>query len=73
MLKFSEYEYRPLEIEKITKDLTLLIEKFKNAKSAKQQSEILKEINDYRSDVATNMSLADVRFTINTQDSYYKK
>ena len=42
MLKFSEYEYRPLEIEKITKDLTLLIEKFKNDKSAKQQSEILK-------------------------------
>lgn len=73
MLKFSEYEYRPLEIEKITKDLTLLIEKFKNAKSAKQQSEILKEINDYRSDVETNMSLANVRFTINTQDPYYKK
>ena len=50
-----------------------LIENFKNAKSAKQQSEILKEINDYRSDVETNMSLANVRFTINTQDPYYKK
>ncbi len=73
MLKFSEYEYHPLDIQKITNDLTQLIEKFKNAKSAQQQYALLKEINHYRSEVETNMSLANVRFTINTKDSYYKK
>lgn len=73
MLKFSEYEYKSVDIELVKKDLTLLIEKFKNAKSAQKQIDIINKINDYRSVIETNMSIANVRFTINTADKYYAK
>ena len=71
MLKFSEYPYQPIDIEKISKDLSTYISEFKNAKNAKKQIEIIQKINDYRSEVETNMSIANVRFTINTADKYY--
>ena len=71
MLKFSEYPYQPIDIEKISKDLSSYISEFKSAKNAKKQIEIIQKINDYRSEVETNMSIANVRFTINTADKYY--
>ena len=73
MLKFSEYPYQPIDIEKVKSDLQILINNFKNAKSAKEQITIIQNINDYRSKVETDMSIANVRFTINTADSYYLK
>jgi len=36
MLKFSEYPYQPIDIEKISKDLSSYISEFKNAKNAEE-------------------------------------
>jgi len=58
MLKFSEYPYQPIDIEKISKDLSSYISEFKNAKNAKKQIEIIQKINDYRSELEPNRSIA---------------
>ena len=73
MLKFSEYKYEELNIDQIKKDLNKLIEELEKAKSAKKQYELILKINEYRKKVETNMSIASVRFTINTADPYYIK
>lgn len=73
MLKFSEYPYHEINIDEVKKQLGALISDFKNATTGKKQLEIIAKINDYRSEVETNMSIANVRFTLNTTDTYYAK
>ncbi|MFA6935704.1 MAG: M3 family oligoendopeptidase [Bacilli bacterium] len=73
VMKFSEYEYIPIDIEKVKDEFHKLIEKFKEAKTAKKQISIMKEIDDFRRDINTNFALCNVRFTINTADKYYAK
>ena len=70
-LKFSEYEYRPLDLETIKKEFGGLIQKFINAKNAKEQIELVKVIDEYGGKISTSMSLCSTRFNINTNDKYY--
>ena len=72
-LKFSEFEYKPLDIEKIKVEGNELINRFINAKSAKEQIELVKEIDEYMGKISTSMSLCSTRFNINTNDKYYEK
>ena len=72
-LKFSEFEYKPLDIEKIKVELSDLINRFINAKSAKEQIALVKEIDEYSGKISTSMSLCSTRFNINTNDKYYEK
>lgn len=72
-LKFSEFEYKPLDIEKIKVELGELINRFTNAKSAKEQIALVKEIDEYSGKISTSMSLCSTRFNINTNDKYYEQ
>ena len=70
-LKFSEFEYKPIDIEKVKKDFEEAIKEFRNAKNSKKQIELIYKMNEYGNEISTSMSLCNVRFTINTADKYY--
>ena len=71
-LKFSEYEYKPINIEKVKVEFNELLDKFKNAKSAQEQVELVKVIDEYMGKISTSSSLCSTRFNINTNDKYYE-
>ena len=71
-LKFSEYEYKPINIEKVKVEVNELLDKFKNAKSAQEQVELVKVIDEYMGKISTSSSLCSTRFNINTNDKYYE-
>ncbi len=70
-MKFSEYEYKRLDIEEIQKEFTTLLDTFKKADSAKMQLGTFNEINDLRKNIVTMFSIANVRHSINTNDKFY--
>lgn len=69
--KFKDFKYIRPDIESIKKDLNLLFNEFDKADSAEIQCEILKKINIIRSNFDTMSRIASIRYTINTQDSFY--
>ena len=73
MIKFSEMKPRELNLEKIVKDFKVLIQDFKNAETFAQQDKVLKKVNKYSDELATDMTLISIRFTVNTQDETNKK
>ena len=73
MIKFSEMKPRALNLDKIVKDFKVLIQEFKNAETFAQQDKILKKVNKYSDELATDMTLISIRFTVNTQDETNKK
>ena len=72
-IKFKDFEYKPINIDKVKVEFKELIEKFKNAKSAKEQIELVKEIDKYSGELSTSTSLCSTRFNINTFDKYYEE
>ena len=73
MIKFSEMKPRELNLEKIVKDFKVLIQDFKNAETFEQQDKVLKKVNKYSDELATDMTLISIRFSVNTQDETNKK
>lgn len=71
--KFSDIEYKRPDITRLEKDFTDKLERMKNAQSAHEQFEILKEINVLRNEFETMKTVARIRFTIDTQDPFYNK
>jgi len=72
-IKFKDFEYKPINIDKVKVEFKELIEKFKNAKSAKEQIELVKVIDKYSGELSTSTSLCSTRFNINTFDKYYEE
>ncbi len=70
-LKFSEYKYEPIDMPKVKTEFEKLIQEFQTAKTAKAALAKVAEINEFRKGVSTMFALANVRFTINTNDKYY--
>lgn len=73
MVKFSEMPYSRPDINKMQDEFNALINEFDNAKTANEQRDTLSKINALRSDFQTYASIASVRNSINTTDSYYEK
>ena len=44
-MKFSQYPYKRIDLERFKKDTGVMIDNFKSAKSAKKQVEIIPELN----------------------------
>lgn len=70
-MKFNEFVYEHIDIEKTKLEFNNLINKFNNAETGQEQINIMKEINTYKDKLETNMSLCSTRFNINTNDKYY--
>ncbi len=69
-LKFSDLPYERPNLEKLKSAHLDLIERFAAAKTGKEQNEIIAEWNELRTVLATNSSIAHVRFTLNVKDDW---
>ena len=72
-MKFNEYEYEHLDLEKIKAEFSRLIESFKKAKNMKGQVVAFDEIIKLRNHIETMQTLVSVRHSIDTNDEFYDK
>lgn len=72
-MKFSEYKYVRPDIDEITIQYQLLIEKFNNSKNAVEQLSVITEINDLSTNIDTMINLVAIRHSIDTSDEFYDK
>ena len=72
-LKFSEFQYVRPNIKKLGKDFNGLIKKFDSSKNAKEQIEIINEINVLRNNFESMATIVSIKHTINTQDKFYQE
>ena len=71
-MKFKDYEYIRPDLDQMEKSFTELLEKFRNAKSATEQSMVIDEVTTLRNYFETMVTLASIRHSINTEDKFYE-
>ena len=72
-MKFSEIKYQRVDIDKFKSDIDTLVEEFKKANSYDKEKEIFDKVNQIRKNFDTQANIVQIRFSINTQDEFYKK
>ena len=72
MLTFEEYQYERPVIDELKSKFDALLTEFKDANSYEQQDEIITKINELGSDFSTQMNLAYIRASIDTNDVFYQ-
>lgn len=72
-MKFTEYEYTRPNYEEDKKKVENLIERFNKCTTAQEQIKIIEEMDAFKKTFSTNMNLAYIRHTIDTNDEFYKK
>ena len=72
-MKFNEYKYEHLDLEKIKKEFSELIESFEKAENMEGQIIALDEIIKLRNHIETMQTLVSVRHSIDTNDEFYDK
>ena len=72
-MKFSEFEYKRPSYETIKKDFLSMIDKIDSANTYEEQEKHIHDINVIRNDVESISTIASIRYSINTQDSFYEK
>jgi len=70
-MKFTEFPYQRPDIDKYKEHFDNQLVKFENAMNIEAQIEAITEINILRDEFDTMARLANVRYTINTQDEFY--
>jgi M3 family oligoendopeptidase len=71
-VKFNEFPYERPDMKQAEAQFLELLEQFNSAESAPEQDQAMKEINKLRSEIDTNLQIASVRHTIDTNDEFYK-
>lgn len=72
-MKFSDYTYERPNVDSITSEFNLLLEKFHHAKDVNEQIQSIKEINVLRDHIDTMFNLVYIRHSVDTNDEFYKK
>jgi M3 family oligoendopeptidase len=72
-MRFSEFSYVRPNIEKVQLEMSVLISKFKDAASAEEQVAVIGEINEVRKEFETAQTIAHIRHTLDTTDSFYEE
>jgi len=70
-MKFSNYPYIRPDLNEFESTFNSFLNQFRKATSAEQQTEIIKEINKNRDHFESMMSLAAIRHSIDSADSFY--
>jgi len=70
---FKDFHYCRPNIEEIKKDILILIDNMKLAKSKEEQSVAIEKINKIRSNFSTMANLVYIRASIDTNDEFYQK
>lgn len=71
MIKFTEMQYAPIEMDAWEKDFYQNLERFKSAEFLQDKLLVLNEINQLRNDFETMRVLSSTRHSIDTVDAYY--
>jgi M3 family oligoendopeptidase len=72
MKKFSEIEYRRPDLEKVQHTFKGLLEKFDTASDFNIQEAVITEINDLKAEFQTAGSIANVRNSIDSSNTFYE-
>ena len=72
-MKFNEYKYEHLDLEKIKKEFSELIKSFEKAENVEGQVNAFDEIIKLRNHIETMQTLVSVRHSIDTNDELYDK
>ena len=72
-MKFSEFPYQRPDYEKLMEQISELTQKFQNASCAKEQLAVMKELEQLRIRTATQETICNIRYTVNTKDEFYHK
>jgi len=72
-MKFNEYEYEHLDLEKIKENFSELIESFGKAENVEVQIEAFDEIIKLRNHIETMQTLVSIRHSIDTNNEFYDK
>jgi len=70
-MRFSEFKYERPNYEAIKEEMELLINAFENAKSAKEQIDIIHKVNKIFELTDTMLALSYIRHSLNTKDEFY--
>lgn len=71
-MKFSQIPYQRFDMQEAQKQFQQLLGRFAEAPSFAEQDQVMAEINELRSDVESSREIAHIRYTINTEDPFYK-
>ena len=72
-MKFNEYKYEHLDLGKIKKEFSDLIEIFEKVENVEEQIEAFDKIIKLRNHIETMQTLVSVRHSIDTNDEFYDK
>ena len=72
-MKFNEYKYEHLDLEKIKKEFSELIESFEKAENVEGQVNAFDEIIKLRNHIETMQTLVSIRHSVDTNDEFYDK
>ncbi len=70
---FNEFKYERPNYEKIKEKLMGLIDKTNESNSVIEVKELINEINEIRNEIVTLGTIANIRYSINTEDEFYSK
>ncbi len=70
---FNEFKYERPNYEKIKEKLMGLIDKTNESNSIIEVKELINEINEIRNEIVTLGTIANIRYSINTEDEFYSK
>ncbi|GAB1531014.1 MULTISPECIES: M3 family oligoendopeptidase [Brevibacillus] len=71
-MKFSQIQYERMDMNEVEGQFTQLLEAFQYASSFSEQDSIMAQLNKLRQEVESARYVAQIRHTINTEDSFYK-
>ena len=71
-MKFNEMTYSRPDLQKVEEDFNTLLANFNNAQTADEQKTILTKINALKNEFQTFSSIASVRNSIDTSNSFYE-
>ncbi len=69
---FNDYQYTRPDMTAVKAQFDALLDAFKAAPSAAEQSRLLADINQLRNDVETMFKLVQIRYSIDTTDKFYE-
>ena len=72
-MKFCDMPYQRIDFAEAKKELSALMEAFKQAEDAEAQFEVHKKYYKLTDKVSTQITLASIRHTLDTTDEFYEK
>ena len=65
-MKFSEYPYKRIDLEKFQKDTKVMINEFSSAENGKKQIKIIEKYQKVQKEIQTYASIANLNFARDT-------